>query len=135
MSDGLDAAARRDAAEPGLLARGRRFVGALLEHVATRGELLALEIAEEKQRLIYTLVAVGILLVAAVMVLTFAGVLVIVLAWDTDQRKLVAALIPVVFLLIAGGAWFWLKSLISRKTALFRDSLHDLKQDARSLRA
>jgi len=135
MNEGLDSATRRAAPEPGLLTRARHFVGALLEHVATRGELLALELAEEKQRLIQTLIAVGILMVAAIMLLAFLGILALVLAWNTDHRTLVAALIPVVFLVIAGGAWFWLKSLTSKKTALFRDSLHDLKQDAQSLRA
>lgn len=135
-NDAADAAARREAMQQaGLLTRARRFVGALLEHVATRGELLALELAEEKQRLVYTLVAAGLLLVAAVMLLVFLGILALVLAWNTEHRNLVAVLIPVVFLVITGGAWLWLRSLISRKTALFRDSLHDLKQDARSLRA
>ena len=115
--------------------RARRFVGALIEHIATRGELLAIEIAEEKERLIHALLAASILLISAGMVLVFLGILVLVLAWDTNHRELVAALIPIAFLLIGAGAWFWLKSLISRKTALFRDSLHELRQDAESLRA
>ena len=74
------------------------------------------------------------LLVTALLGLVFLGVLVLVLAWDTDQRVLVAALIPIVFIAAAVGAWFWLKSLISKKTALFRDSLRELRQDAESLR-
>ncbi|MEP7205471.1 MAG: phage holin family protein [Casimicrobiaceae bacterium] len=136
MSEKLDAAVRTNpSTDPGLLARGRRFVGALLEHVATRGELLAVELAEEKERLIHTLVAVSVLLAAVVMVLVFAGVLALVLAWDTSHRDLVAWLIPIVFLILAGGAWIWLKSLLSKKVALFRDSLKDLKQDAKELRA
>ena len=136
MNGGTEGAARPlPPGDPGLLTRARRFVGALLEHIATRGELLVIELAEEKQRLIHALIAVALLIVSGVMVLVFAGLLALVLAWDTSHRNLVAWLIPLVFLLIAGGAWFWLKSLIGRKTALFRDSLHDLKQDARALRA
>ena len=135
MSPDLDAAARRShPLEGGLLARARRFVGALLEHIATRGELLSIELAEEKERLLHALIAAGILLVTALLGLVFLGVLVLVLAWDTDHRVLVAALIPVVFIAAAAGAWFWLKSLIGRKTALFRDSLRELRQDAESLR-
>ena len=119
----------------GLLVRARRFVGALLEHVATRGELLAVELAEEKQRLIHTVIAAAILLMSAGMVLVFVAVLVLVLAWNTEYRELVAALIPLAFLLIGGGAYFWLRSLIARKSALFRDSLQALRRDAESLRA
>ncbi|HZQ59853.1 MAG TPA: phage holin family protein [Casimicrobiaceae bacterium] len=134
MKDDLDSARSALPADGGLLARARRFVGALLEHIATRGELLAIEIAEEKQRLIHALLAAGILLVSAGMVLVFVAVLVLVLAWETSYRELVAALIPLAFLLIAVGAWLWLRSLVKRKTALFRDSLHELRQDAESLR-
>lgn len=134
MTDGLDASVRANPADGGLLARARRFVGALLEHIATRGELLAVEIAEEKERLIHALIAAGVLLVSTGMVLVFAALLALVLAWDTDYRKLVAWLIPVVFLAIGGGAFFWLKSLIGRKTVIFRDSLRELHQDAQALR-
>jgi len=136
VSPDLDAAARAASSlEGGLLARARRFVGALLEHIATRGELLSIELAEEKERLVHVGMAAGLLLVAALMAFVFLGVLVLVLAWDTDHRVLVAALIPVVFIALAAGAWLWLKRLIIRKTALFRDSLRELKQDAQSLRA
>lgn len=135
MKDDLETARSFSPAQGGLLVRARRFVGALIEHIATRGELLAVEIAEEKQRLIHSLLAAGILLISVGMVLVFVGILVLVLAWDTSYRELVAALIPIAFLIVGAGAWFWLKSLIGRKTALFRDSLHELRQDAESLRA
>lgn len=135
MRDDLDSAARiSNPAEGGLLARARRFTGALLEHVATRGELLAVEIAEEKQRLVNALIAAGLLFTGALLALVFLAVLVLVLAWDTSQRTLVAVLIPVVFLAIAAGAWFWLRSLVAKKTVLFRDSLRELRHDAQSLR-
>ena len=135
MKDDLASPRNAVPADGGLLVRARRFVGALLEHVATRGELLAIEIAEEKQRLIHALLAAGILLISAGMVLVFLGILVLVLAWDTSYRELVAALIPLAFLLVGGGAWLWLRSLISRKTVLFRDSLHELRQDADAMRS
>ncbi len=135
MNESLDDTVRASSpAEGGLLARARRFSGALLEHVATRGELLAVEIGEEKERLIHALIAAGLLLLCAGMVLVFAGVLALVLAWDSEYRNVVAWLIPVAFLAIGIGSWLWLKSLIGRKTALFRDSLRDLRQDAQALR-
>ncbi len=135
MNEALDAATRAaNPAEGGLAARTRRFTGMLLEHIATRGELLAVEIAEEKQRLVRTLIASGILLVAAAMVLVFTGILALVLAWNTTHRDLVAGLIPLVFLLVAGGAWFWLKGLIGRRSTLFKDSLRELRQDGQAMR-
>jgi uncharacterized membrane protein YqjE len=136
MRDDLDSAVRAsNPAEGGLLARARRFTGALLEHVATRGELLAVEIAEEKQRLVQALVAAAILVTGALTGLVFLGVLALVLAWDTSYRTAVAVVIPVVFIAVAVGALFWLKSLVSKKTALFRDSLRELREDAQSLRS
>ncbi|MEP6656194.1 MAG: phage holin family protein [Betaproteobacteria bacterium] len=135
MNEALDAATRAgNPAEGGLLARTRRFAGMLLEHIATRGELLAVEIAEEKQRLVQMVIACGILLVAAAMVLVFAGIWVLVLAWNTTHRELVAGLIPIVFLVVAAGAWFWLKGLIGRRSTLFKDSLRELRQDGQALR-
>lgn len=135
MNERLEAATRAaNPADGGLVARTRRFTGMLLEHIATRGELLAVEIAEEKQRLVHALIACGVLLVAAAMVLVFAGVLALVLAWDTTHRDLVAWLIPIVFLLVAGGAWLWLKGLIGRQSTLFKDSLRELRQDGQALR-
>src|SRR5207302_3239880 len=113
----LDSAARTsNPADGGLLARARRFTGALLEHVATRGELLAVEIAEEKQRAVHALIATGLLVTGALLTLVFVGVLVLVLAWDTNHRNLVAVLIPIVCLGIAAGAFFWLRSLVAKKT-------------------
>ena len=134
MSEPLDAAVRDYRDPGGTLGRARRFLGTLLEHIATRGELLAVELAEEKHRLIRTLLAVALMIVSAGMVIVFAGVLAIVLAWDTSARELVAWLIPVVFLVIAIGAWFWLRKLVSRKSPLFRDSLRELRQDGQALR-
>lgn len=136
MRDDLDSAVRAsNPGEGGLLARARRFTGAVLEHVATRGELLAVEIAEEKQRLVQALVAAGILIIGAMMALVFLGVLVLVLAWDSSYRTAVAVIIPIVFIAVAVGALFWLKSLVSKKTVLFRDSLRELREDAQSLRS
>lgn len=136
MNAELDAALQAaSTARGGLLARVRRLVGALLQHLATRGELLAAEVAEEKARLIQTAIAAGLLVFCAAMVMFFLGIMVLVLAWETPYRTTVAWLLPVVFLLLTGGAFAWLKSLTSRKTALFHDSLRELRQDAQALRS
>jgi uncharacterized membrane protein YqjE len=136
VNEELDVALQAANTAPGgMLARVRRLTGALLQHLATRGELLAAELAEEKQRVVMVFVAAGIIVFAAAMVFIFAGVLALVLAWDTTHRNTVAWLLPIVFLVIAGGAFFWLKSLMSRKTSLFRDSLRELRQDAQALRS
>jgi uncharacterized membrane protein YqjE len=112
----------------------RHFAGALLAHFAARGELLAVEIAEEKQRLFESAIAVGLLVLTAVLALVFAGVLLIVWAWDTEYRMPVAVLLPVAFALIAIGSYAWLRHLTSRATALFKTSLGDLRRDAEELR-
>ena len=136
MNEDIDVALRAANTPPGgLLARIRRLTGALLQHLATRGELLAAELAEEKDRVLQAVIAAGLVVFAAAMVFIFAGVLALVLAWDTPYRNTVAWLLPLVFLVITVGAFFWLKSLVARKTALFRDSLKELRQDAQALRS
>jgi uncharacterized membrane protein YqjE len=69
-----------------------------------------------------------------VLALTFAGVLLIVWAWDTDYRMAVAVLLPVAFALIAAGSYAWLRRLTSRKTALFTSSVYELRRDVEELR-
>jgi len=136
VNEDLDVALRAaNTPQGGVLARVRRLAGALLQHLATRGELLAAELAEEKDRVLQAVIAAGIVIFAATMVLIFAGVLALVLAWDTDYRNLVAWLLPAIFLAVTIGAFLWLKSLTARKTALFRDSLRELRQDAQALRS
>jgi uncharacterized membrane protein YqjE len=117
----------------GLLIALRRLATAIVSHVAARGELLAVEIAEEKQRLVKTVIAAGLIVLTAVLALVFAGALLIVWAWDTEYRMLVAALLPVVFALITIGSLLWLRSLTSRATALFRTSFQELRRDAQQL--
>lgn len=118
----------------GFLISLRRLAGALAAHAAARGELLAVEIAEEKQRIFGSVIAAGVLVLTAVLALVFAGLLLVVWAWDTEYRMPVAVLLPVVFALIALGSFAWLRKLVSRATPLFKTSLEELRRDAHALR-
>ncbi len=118
----------------GFLIALRRFASAIVSHLAARGELLAVELAEEKQRLFDAAIAVGLMVLTAVLTLVFAGVLLIVWAWDTEYRMPVAVLLPVVFALIALGSYAWLRRLTSRETPLFKTSLQEFRRDAEDLR-
>jgi uncharacterized membrane protein YqjE len=118
----------------GLLIAVRRLASAIVAHVAARAELLAVELQEEKQRIFDAAIAAVALVLTAVLALVFAGVLLIVWAWDTEYRMAVAILLPVVFALIALGSFAWLRRLVSRHTVLFKTSMHELRRDAEELR-
>lgn len=118
----------------GFLIAVRRLATAVLSHLAARAELLAVEIAEEKQRVIHTVIAAAVMVLTVVLALTFAGVLLIVWAWDSDYRMPVAVLLPVAFALIAVGSYAWLRRLTSRATTLFKSSMYELRRDAEEMR-
>ena len=118
----------------GFLIALRRLATAIVSHLVARVELLAVEIAEEKARVLHTVIAAGLLVLTAVLALMFVGVLLIVWAWDTAYRMPVAVLLPVAFALIALGSFAWLRRLTSRATTLFKSSLHELRRDAEELR-
>ncbi len=118
----------------GFLLAVRRLASAIVAHLAARGELFAVELQEEKQRVFDAAIAAVTLVLTAVLALFFAGVLLIVWAWDTDWRMPVAILLPVAFALIALGSFAWLRRLVSRQTVLFKSSMRELRRDAEELR-
>jgi uncharacterized membrane protein YqjE len=121
--------------DPGsVVAAGRRFLAAVWEHALIRIELFTLELAEERTRLIYTVIAAGSLIAALALTMTFAGIAILVAAWNSPYRVLVAASL-VAFYAIAGiVAFVLLRELTSQKSPLFRHSLAELRRDVESFR-
>src|SRR6185312_11068292 len=93
----------------GMLDAGRRLFAAIWEHAEVRLELLTVELAEERARLVNTAVAAGLVVVC-----------VLVLVWETEARIWVAIALPVLFVLGAFVSFMILRRLISRKAPLFR---------------
>jgi uncharacterized membrane protein YqjE len=118
----------------GLLAAGRRLVSAVWEQATIRLELLAIEFAEERARLIGAMVAAGLVVVFAGIAATFAGIGLLVAAWDTPNRVWVAAGLPLAFAIAGVIAWISLRHLIAQQSPLFRHSLAELRRDVEGLR-
>lgn len=117
-----------------LLAAGRRLFATLWEHVGIRLELLALELSEERSRLIGALVAAASLVFCAALTLAFAGIALLVAAWDTPYRMLVVWLLAGGFAVAGVIAALTLRNLIGQHSPLFRHSLAEWHRDVDSLR-
>ena len=118
----------------GMLDAGRRLVAAVWEHAEIRLELLTIELAEERSRVINAVVAAGLMIVFAALAIAFAGMCALLAAWDTPYRLAVAVALPIVFAIAGFIASKSLRRLIGKDSPLFRHSLAEWRRDVESLR-
>src|SRR4029079_17904242 len=81
----------------GMLDAGRRLFAAIWEHAEVRLELLTVELAEERARIVNAALAAGLLVVFAQLASVFIGICVLVAVWDTSYRLWAAIALPVLF--------------------------------------
>ena len=125
----------RSGGRPGsVVDAGRRVVAAIWEHVGLRLELFALELAEERARLVGILVATGGIVISIAMTVAFIGVAVLVVAWDSPHRELVAAAVAAGYALAGIGAWMALRHFLGQASPLFRHSLAEWRRDVDGIR-
>jgi uncharacterized membrane protein YqjE len=122
-------------ARPGLYDSIKTLAGTLIESVRLRLDLVAVEVAEEKARLLTQVWLAGAAFLCALLGLIFSGVFLVLLAWDTPYRLWVAGLVPTVFLLAAAGLGraCWLHQRSSPRP--FAASLRELSRDVEALRS
>lgn len=117
---------------PGLLTTLRGLLATLLETLRTRGELLVVELEEEKSRLL-SLLLYG---AAAFFFLSFGLVALAVfftaLFWDS-HRLMVIGSFTTLFLTIGGVALLALRTQLQRGSVLFSASLRELSRDHAAL--
>src|SRR5262245_5953604 len=111
----------------------RRLAAALWEQAGLRFELLTLELAEERARIVGVLAAIAAIVVGVALALAFAGLAVLIVAWDTPYRVTVAVLFAVTYGVIALVAAFAVRSLLGRTSPLFRHSVAEWRRDVDSL--
>ena len=113
--------------------RGGGLGNRLLEAVETRVDLFGFELAEERDRMLVTIVAA---LVAVV--LLFAGLLslnvVLVMAF-WEQRLLVSVILAVVYLGGALGLGLMAANRMSNAQQPFESTLEELRKDAAAFRS
>jgi uncharacterized membrane protein YqjE len=112
-----------------LLASIRRLGAALWEQAGIRLELLTLELAEERARLIGVLFAIAAIVICAALAIAFGGLAALIAAWETPYRVAVALGFAAAFALVALGAGLLVRYLIGKSSPLFRHSIVEWRRD------
>jgi uncharacterized membrane protein YqjE len=105
----------------------KRILDTLLATVQNRVELFAVELQEEKCRLIEALLCAVAVVVCGLMTLTLLTFTIVVLFWENARLPALAALI-VLYLVGTALAWRALHSRLKNKNA-FSGTIEELKKD------
>ena len=119
---------------PGLLGNLRGFVDGLLGSAHDRLQLLAVELHEEKFRLIQIFIWIGAIIFLGVLALVFLSLAVVILLWDTARVAAICALATAYSVgLVATVIGF--RRYLQRQPRPFAATLGELKQDRECIRA
>jgi uncharacterized membrane protein YqjE len=117
----------------GLLGSLRGFADGLIGSVHDRFELLAIELHEEKHRLIQILIWISAIVVLALLALVFVSFALVVFFWDTARVAVVgglaAAYVGGLVALILG-----FKRYLARMPKPFEGTLQELREDRACIR-
>jgi uncharacterized membrane protein YqjE len=111
----------------GLLGSARRFCETLLAIVHNRLELAAIELQEEKSRIVATLIWAALLIFFAFM--TFVAVMITAILLFWDNRVAVAGGFAAFFLIGALVAFFCMKNKLKNPPVPFAETIAQLKKD------
>ena len=125
-------AAEPGAAQAGLFASIKSLAAGLLGIVQTRLELLAAEVAEERQRLTALLVLVLLSLFSLGLAVVLLSVLIVVALWESHRLAALGGLIGVFLIAGAGLGWLALHKLRSHPR-LFDATITELAKDRQEL--
>ena len=104
-------------------------MAAAWDHAGIRLELLALEAAEERSRLVAAIVAAAGLVVCVALTLAFVGLALLAAAWDTPHRMLVVAALAGGYGIAGVYAWLSLRELLRQPSQLFGRSVAVWRSD------
>ena len=118
----------------GLLGNLRGFADGLIGSAHDRLELLAVELHEEKYRLIQIFVWISAIVFLAMLAMVFASMAVVVLLWETARVAVVCGLaggyLVALALVILG-----FRRYLKRQPKPFSGTLSELRQDRECIRA
>lgn len=109
------------------------LVDGVLDMAATRLELVAVEVQEEKNRILRVLALGAVALMALGFGVLFLSLTITVVLWD-EHRILVLALLSAFFLLGGGGAIALALRTLKSHPRVFETSIEELKNDRAALR-
>ena len=108
---------------------------ALLAQAGLHGDLIRVEWAAEKERIVRLVAAAFIALVALLCVLLTVGALVLAFSWDTPYRAAVAVGLVLVYAAVAAIAWQRFKFHTSRGSESFAATREELAADMALIRS
>ena len=117
----------------GFLAHIRQLGASLLGHVATRFELLSIEVQEEKARLIRLAMSAAVVSALFIVSVVMVAILILAMYWDTPYRVSAACWLVGVFGALTAGGGFYVSSQLQRSTTLFATSAIELRRDVDAL--
>lgn len=117
----------------GFLAHIRQLGASLLGHVATRFELLSIEVQEEKARLIRLAMSAAVVSALFIVSVVMVAILVMAIYWDTPNRVAAACWLAGIFAALTVGGGFYISSQLQRSTTLFATSASELRRDVDAL--
>lgn len=109
-----------------------RLAASLLAIGRIRLELLAIEVQEEKERIVQMLVWAVVTTFLGCFALVFLALFLTVLLWDS-HRLLVMGLSAALFLLLAAVGVLRLRALLAQGPSLLQGTLAELREDSRAL--
>ena len=117
----------------GLLGSVRAFADGVLGSVHDRIELLAVELHEEKHRLVQIFIWISAIVFLAILATFFASLAIVVLYWDTARIQVVSLLAAAYTIgLVAAVVCF--RRFLKRQPRPFSATLNELKQDRACIR-
>jgi uncharacterized membrane protein YqjE len=123
----MESATDKDNAAPGLMASLKRLLHTMAATVRNRVELFAVELEEDRLRLIDTLLLAAAVVVFSLLTLVMLTFSALLLASE-EHRLAVAAIIAAVYLLVAVGA-FWRLRMKLRNWQAFSATRAELQKD------
>ncbi len=115
-------------ASDGVLGSLRRLLDAGLSIGRNRLELLAVELQEEKLRLVQIFILVSAVVAFALMSLTMLSLTLVVLFWESSRLAVLGGL-SLFYLLATGAAWRLLSKRLGRQSEPFSGSIAEMKKD------
>lgn len=111
----------------------RGLIESIFRSAHGRVQLLAVELHEEKFRLIQTIVWISAAAFAGIMAITFASLAVVYLFWETARLAVLIAftlVYAIAFLVIVAR----FRAFVARMPRPFEDTVAELEQDAQCIR-
>jgi uncharacterized membrane protein YqjE len=118
----------------GLLGSLRGLADGLIGSAHDRLELLAIELHEEKHRLIQIFIWISAIVFLAMLAMVFASMAIVVLFWETARVAVVCSLAGIYITALAATA-LGFKRYLKRQPKPFAATLSELREDRECIRA